>query len=297
MALIKCPECSEQVSSTAAQCVHCGCKYTVCPECGKIHVGEFAVCPECGFRIKAHKTEPFAAKNKTANNNSDYGTDVIGAWQRRSTTDKLVMKSIKIANIFLYALFVILFAIAAIVIETWDDSSLEALFNVKAIYDNSHGLIITGCIVLALSPLVKEAGILYSSVMCGAWLRKNQIDAAPYVKKASGQIELDFLPQEWEFDNFSSAAYLSVVPHEKNLKFLKVILMLACLIAMAVSGAIFFTQLADELIMLKVNGNYEFEFHYEALISMAVFVVIYFAVKFIMDKIYNDRKELWLQSL
>ncbi|MDE6442048.1 MAG: zinc ribbon domain-containing protein [Clostridia bacterium] len=296
MALIKCPECGEQVSSTATRCVHCGCTYTVCPECGKVHVGEFAVCPECGFQIKTQNTFN-AVKTTKSNNGSSYGTNVIDAWQSRSSTDKIVMKSIKIANRVFYILFVILLAIALIVIETWDDSSLEALFKVKTIYDNSHALIIAGCVVYALSPLVSEAGFLYSSVMCGAWMRKNQIDATPYIKKASGQVELDFLPQEWNYDNFTSAAYLSVVPHDKNIKFVKVALMVVCLAAMATSGGIFFIKLADELIKLKINSNYEFVFHYEALICLVVFTAVYYTVKIVIDNIFNKRKNNWLQTL
>ena len=35
MALIKCPECGAQISDAAKQCVHCGCIFKVCPECGK----------------------------------------------------------------------------------------------------------------------------------------------------------------------------------------------------------------------------------------------------------------------
>ncbi len=50
MALIKCRECGEEISSTAEVCPHCGFKnkISVCPECGKPVSADDASCPECG---------------------------------------------------------------------------------------------------------------------------------------------------------------------------------------------------------------------------------------------------------
>lgn len=60
MALVNCPECGAQVSSTAKQCVHCRCKYSVCPECGGVFAGDVKICPACGYSIdgktKSNKT-------------------------------------------------------------------------------------------------------------------------------------------------------------------------------------------------------------------------------------------------
>ena len=53
MAMIKCPECSKDISDKAAFCPHCGhdmknSKFTVCEECGtRIPEGN-TYCPECG---------------------------------------------------------------------------------------------------------------------------------------------------------------------------------------------------------------------------------------------------------
>lgn len=48
MALVKCPECGNSISSTVDQCIHCGCKITCCAECGIVLVGKVSTCPECG---------------------------------------------------------------------------------------------------------------------------------------------------------------------------------------------------------------------------------------------------------
>ncbi len=60
MALIKCKECGEEISSNAKVCPHCGYKneISVCPECGKEVNENDANCPACGYPL--HK--------KTANN-------------------------------------------------------------------------------------------------------------------------------------------------------------------------------------------------------------------------------------
>lgn len=60
MALIKCKECGEEISSNAKACPHCGYKneISVCPECGKEVNESDANCPACGYPL--HK--------KTANN-------------------------------------------------------------------------------------------------------------------------------------------------------------------------------------------------------------------------------------
>lgn len=60
MALIKCKECGEEISSNAKVCPHCGYKneVSVCPECGK-EINEIDTnCPACGYPLR----------KKTANN-------------------------------------------------------------------------------------------------------------------------------------------------------------------------------------------------------------------------------------
>ncbi len=57
MAIIKCPECNEKISSTVDQCVHCGAKIIACPECETAFVKGAKVCTECGYEFeKAHPT-------------------------------------------------------------------------------------------------------------------------------------------------------------------------------------------------------------------------------------------------
>lgn len=53
MALIKCEECGESISSSAKVCPHCGVKINLqtCPECGAKLNGDETNCPECGYPV------------------------------------------------------------------------------------------------------------------------------------------------------------------------------------------------------------------------------------------------------
>lgn len=63
MAMIKCPECGQRISSMAMTCPHCGVAIKghlhECPECGEWCLDSQKECPECGAELKnkASKTE------------------------------------------------------------------------------------------------------------------------------------------------------------------------------------------------------------------------------------------------
>ena len=66
MALIKCKNCSEEISDKSTKCVHCGydteCSIThFCPECGKEY--DNIKCSNCGYRRNNTKVE-LTAKEK-----------------------------------------------------------------------------------------------------------------------------------------------------------------------------------------------------------------------------------------
>ena len=65
MALIKCKECGEEISSTAKTCPHCGIKLeiTTCPECGKKLKGDETVCSECGYPIAKKNVNNIITEN------------------------------------------------------------------------------------------------------------------------------------------------------------------------------------------------------------------------------------------
>lgn len=295
MALIKCPECGEQVSSNTNQCVHCGCRYSLCPECGGVFVGDVDRCPTCGYQISTKKS--FAKPNtKNGNGNSSFGTDVVAAWESRSGTDKVVVKAIKWANIVLSVLVLAFAIIAYLIIEFWDTKTLDGILSGKEIYGQAHGLINATCVVFALAFIVGYFGEMYLQVFCGMWLRKKEIDISSYVKKASGQVEMSELPQDWDFGNLSSAAYLAAVPNDKNIKIVKCILCCLVSIVAAVCCGTFLTQNADELLRTKIYGG-DFNFKFVALIPTAIFIGLNYLISFICNGIFEKRKAVWIENI
>ena len=65
MALIKCSECGESISSSAKICPHCGVKINLqtCPECGAKLKGDETNCPECGYPINKKNATNIITEN------------------------------------------------------------------------------------------------------------------------------------------------------------------------------------------------------------------------------------------
>ena len=65
MALIKCSECGNEISSSAKFCPHCGLKNELhfCPECGAKLKGNENNCPECGFPVAKKNAASIVTEN------------------------------------------------------------------------------------------------------------------------------------------------------------------------------------------------------------------------------------------
>ncbi len=89
MALIKCPECEKEISSSAKTCPHCGIKLEKisCPECGKKLKGDETNCPDCGY--------PITKKTNSSINNiiSENLDKITGAKSKSYVTFKDLFKN------------------------------------------------------------------------------------------------------------------------------------------------------------------------------------------------------------
>lgn len=65
MALIKCKECGESISSSAKTCPHCGFKneVSICPECGKKVKNSDINCPDCGYPLQKKSATNIVSEN------------------------------------------------------------------------------------------------------------------------------------------------------------------------------------------------------------------------------------------
>jgi len=137
MSMIKCPDCEEQISSKAKQCIHCGCVFQVCPECEAILVGEHDHCPECGFQFKQEAPAP--APN-AENEKSLY------QWYMLSKNTSL-LNSEKLPSI-LHRIAFILAALAVFRTYIWGDSlDLDSLLSAKSTYTTIVILYVIGAIL------------------------------------------------------------------------------------------------------------------------------------------------------
>lgn len=75
MAVIKCPECGETVSSTVNKCVHCGYEYAVCPECKSAVESNAVYCTVCGYVFKENAGTMFE-ENIKVEAEAEYGVEV-----------------------------------------------------------------------------------------------------------------------------------------------------------------------------------------------------------------------------
>lgn len=74
MALINCPECGEQISEKATECVHCGAVLKEepmieksCPECGAALADTDTSCPNCGCPVEGSEKEEEPQKVELTN--------------------------------------------------------------------------------------------------------------------------------------------------------------------------------------------------------------------------------------
>ena len=92
MSIIKCPECSQKVSTMAGTCPHCGTKISghlrTCPSCGNYCLEEQDTCPHCGNHLdNAPEPSPIPSEQPKEEKK---GTDKRPRRKRRKTWRRVV---------------------------------------------------------------------------------------------------------------------------------------------------------------------------------------------------------------
>ena len=77
MALTQCPECGGTLSTTAAECPHCGMRVELCRKCGAVLPAESRVCPQCGARVE-HKVPESVRRLRRQRRRLLVGTVLLG---------------------------------------------------------------------------------------------------------------------------------------------------------------------------------------------------------------------------
>ncbi len=169
MALINCPECNGKISSVAESCVHCGCKTTVCPDCGEIHAGEKEACSACGFNLKK------ASEIKTGKGFKG----ILDYWKANAPTDKLISRLIPITLAVIGAAFIafMIMAVTSVLRLGYNEDNTK-LFKIGVSVTVAVIFSVVFFVMLITTNVLHSAFIPYK---CGAWIRDNGIDVSGFI--------------------------------------------------------------------------------------------------------------------
>lgn len=311
MALINCPECGKQISSSAKQCVHCGCAFTVCPECGNAIVGSSDVCPECGYSLgKTASRQGYGQTQKTDNffdnkareqstviaenggQDSITSEDPIGLWQKSSPLDKFMTRSLKWVKILLQIIAVAFLLIGVAVFITWvTKSPLAQLAEAEGIMAATRGLVAFFCIFEIFDALFFRFRETFIRLRCGNWIKKRRYDAITYLKNRCETLDEGAAVSDFGFAVFAEATY-----HVKEKDYAILYVDLAVRLVFTVGMFIFIGYAIVQNVfamMAQVLIDAPFEFQFVMLIPAAVFGVILFVSTMVIDSIYGKKFRAW----
>lgn len=199
MALIKCPECGENISSIAEKCVHCGCVLTVCPDCGKTYAGETEVCSSCGFNFKKSNERKTGKAFK----------GILDYWGAINPGDRLLSKLIPIILAVIGVGF-IAFTIMSVtnVIRLGYNTDNTKIFKIGVSVNVAVIFAVVFFVMLIATSILHSAFIPFK---CGAWIRENEIDVTPFTARLK---ELPRSKRTSKNNREIRSAYVSEYPRE-----------------------------------------------------------------------------------
>ncbi len=195
MAIFKCPDCGNNVSTTADRCPHCGMVFTACPECGKIYKGQLEKCPNCGAvfgNIEKQQAVPVQqptqkSKNETLNEKeySDSTLKLEDLWKVKQPEKADVAKKISYADKALNILTGLLDVIAIVIYLMWfiEENSLSKFEEMSGILDTVSVIVWISAVIAILGVFTDIAKEYYMLTHMTNWVRVSGIDAAKYFAK------------------------------------------------------------------------------------------------------------------
>ena len=188
MAIIRCPECEENISSTVQQCVHCGAKIRFCPECESVFAGDIANCPNCGYVFeKVIKTTPFESSRIIENSNSnDLSQDSVSSLKKLWHEEKPMTKLLDKVTVWGCNIIELVLGICAILIlKKWSESGVLVMALGLPEVLNKIGLILIGLMII----MIIHSGVdrileTWSFYDFSLWLKQKKITFDHILKKS-----------------------------------------------------------------------------------------------------------------
>lgn len=298
MSLIKCPECGEEISSSADRCIHCGAEFSVCPDCGQIYIGKPDACGNCGYAFVTKKAEN--ERTSTHPNPAVQSQlelyNVTGAWRAASPFNAKLSKYVKIACTVFTIAALVFFVLA--VYLTFDKSqklssnnfgdllnSVNDFLNgknpVKSLMSSINTLLVFAILFFMLISILPTLSEIYELLSIESMIKTYISDKGRiiefYKNKTSHKLTQD---NDMDFDSVEVAnvgtmylsVYFSDVRQGKIHYFIYCGVLFLLTIASGICLGIGLYQNAEAYLASKISGS-PFEFQYIILIVFAVFCV------------------------
>lgn len=205
MAIINCPDCKKEISDSSKHCIHCGCQFIVCKECGAVLVSTTHVCTECGY----NNTQ--VLKNDVEFlNDDDSAESIIAKWEKETPSSKIPFSFIIFATLILS---VALLIIGVIVTFMWaNGDSVSILTKYKDVLLERKLLFIFSSVVFTISSFFTQFQMYYFAYSFTNWSLRKKLNINELIKK---ELSLDF-SQMTSADLYSKAISLQIIVKSKN---------------------------------------------------------------------------------
>lgn len=195
MAIIKCPECGETLSSAAKRCVHCGAVFTVCPECGSSFVGNVSLCSKCGFEIHREDTEKKEVKRMESAEASKSIVTVVNQWMSESPIRQLLWNPSKIIALLFDFVYIIPLAFAVLKLYNWDD-----IMSTDAVRETVIVLVAFSFAFVCVKALRNVYKEYYAYAGFSSWIKKENIGLLSIVENDFSQDMTKLVTEELELN-------------------------------------------------------------------------------------------------
>ncbi len=173
MALITCPECGGKISSSAKQCIHCGCEIKLCPECNNVYMANAEECKQCGFKFEKQIKNELIEKQE----------DCIQVYNKFKSMNSISNILFNYLGGLLNILGTILVSIAGVKLFRWSNGdALSGIFKYKEVKSNINTLIIISMLLTLLGRLMNYFDTFFLSYVFNPWCNLNKRDLAFSIK-------------------------------------------------------------------------------------------------------------------
>lgn len=298
MAIIKCPECGENISTEAKHCVHCGCVVSVCKECGAAFVGKVDICPECGYSINVEPNLDNSEKTKYNKKGIKHINELREQWDTEGKRLRF-FKARKVVKVFSYIITII----TALIIVLFRISNLFGVLMLSM-----HSIIIS-----CLGNYFSENESLFISFDYGMWMKKKKLNYKKVIDEFFNSKISGFSYEERSnaaevVKNLGISAMFDECP-EKKRKFILNGHLKTLLLNLSVSTLIFFlyinlSNVIHDIIENFTSANF-FVLLWQAItqleywwifIAFVVFIVAYIIVGAVIQDKEDKIVEKWFEE-